>query len=109
MFNFEVKNDLKIRLNCPECSKEVLIDSIDSIPRNLAIQQFLDIKPIEIQSEKKCDECNNNFNELTTCLHCSNSICLECKSKHLKEFEIQLKRKLFNLNEKYNNYISSIY
>lgn len=84
-------------IKCAQCLIEHKLDSASGVhvfPKNLALQQLIELKPTELISFKQCDSCNVNY-AFTTCLHCAKVICLECKESHLNEFKDSLVTGLF--------------
>jgi hypothetical protein len=81
---------------CAQCRVEHKFSGnlANSFPKNLALQQLISIKPLELLSLNRCDECNSNY-AFTNCLHCAKVVCLECKEKHLNEFKEDLFDNLF--------------
>ena len=83
----------QIKITCPQCLSDHIVKGKSSIeeafPRNLALQQMLEIKPTQLLSDKRCESCTLEY-AFSSCLHCELLVCLECKSKHksvlLEEF-----------------------
>ncbi len=99
-------DDTEFIIKCPQCLNEHLIPngSIESFPRNLAIQQLLDIKPTQLVSDKHCESCMSEF-AFSNCLHCSKLVCLDCKDKHRVEFKNKIEKSISILNEKCSKFI----
>lgn len=80
---------------------------IYTFPKNLALEQLLEIKPTELISSKMCDLCGVNY-AFTKCLHCMNICCLECKDKHRMESKDKLNKLFENLIFKSNLIVNKL-
>ena len=78
----------RIKITCPECLTEHTLDSKasieDAFPRNLALQQMLEIRPTHMISDTYCESCASEF-AFSNCIHCDQVVCFECKNKHKVE------------------------
>ncbi len=90
------------KIQCPQCLVEHRMETtaqenencILVFPKNLALQQLLDLKPTQLLSSNECDDCRLNY-AFTKCFHCTNFICLLCSKIHRACYKNDL-NKLFN-------------
>jgi tripartite motif-containing protein 71 len=92
----------KSKIKCAQCLVDHPMESsardtdncVLIFPKNLALQQLLDLKPTQLLSSNQCDDCKLNY-AFTKCFHCTKFICLECSKAHRVNFKNDL-NKLFN-------------
>ncbi|KAL7668323.1 hypothetical protein ACOME3_009029 [Neoechinorhynchus agilis] len=86
-----VENERQI--SCPCCRRVFNLNGKprDVLYRNHRAATLIDLKPIEIQSPKKCDSCENAA--LGLCFHCNRSACQNCVTSHYKD-QVKSNRKL---------------
>ena len=85
-------------VNGKKCSEE-------AFPRNLALQQMLDIKP---HFDISCESCKSDF-AISNCIHCDLFVCLECKNNHKVEFMEELNDSTKNLSRISSEFICKQY
>ncbi|KAL7667508.1 hypothetical protein ACOME3_010504 [Neoechinorhynchus agilis] len=81
------------RISCPCCRRVFNLNGkpSDVLYRNHRAATLIELKPIEIQSPKKCDSCENAALDL--CFHYNRSACQNCVVSHHKD-QLESNRKL---------------
>ena len=109
-------SNLETVLKCPQCLECHNLTSSDNnnkvsgifiFPKNLALEQLLEIKPTQLVSSNKCECCNLNY-AFTKCLHCLKVCCLECKEAHGNDCKKKLNSLFDSLVSKSNLIIEKL-
>lgn len=95
----------EIKLTCPQCLNEHVLNGKNNVseafPKNLALQQILDIKP---HLDTICEVCQINF-AVSNCIDCKFLVCSECKSNHKITFIDELNKDTKKLSQICNEFI----
>ena len=113
-------NNFDTSIRCPQCLSEHKIaknpsdcgvnnkaGGIYTFPKNLALEQLIEIKPTQLVSSNKCECCNIKY-AFTKCLHCLKICCLECKEAHGDDCKKRLSHLFDNLVSKSNSIIEKL-